>query len=117
MGTARRLAVVAAIGALAALIWIRLGLYGFGLPVGLVVLVPVVLLGWLYMRLRRVVDLGALLGAFGLSWAAFEGWVWLNAESDPAVSIPGWSPIPLATAVALLLIGIAVLVRTSSVAE
>lgn len=33
---------------------------------------------------------------------------WVNAASDPAVSIPGWSPVPLAGAVALLVMSVAI---------
>ena len=111
--TARR-AVIVLVGAATAWIWIRLGLYGFGLPVGLAALVPLLALGVLYARTRRLSALGVLLGSFAVVWAAFETWAWLNAASDPAVSIPGWTPVPLATAIALLVVAGAVVIASSS---
>lgn len=108
-----RLAVVAAIGLATAWVWIRLGLYGFGLPVGLAALVPLAMMGLLYVRRRRTADLGVLVGAFAAGWTAFEAWRWLNAASDPAVSIPGWTPFPLAAAVALLVAAVAVMIGAS----
>lgn len=90
-----RLAVVTLIGLATAWLWIRLGLYGFGLPIGLAALMPLAMLGVLYVRTRRIGDLGLLLGVFAAAWTAFEAWRWLNAASDPAVSIPGWTPVPL----------------------
>lgn len=106
MVTLRKLAVVGAIGVLAALIWLRLGLYGFGLPRGLLALLPVFVAGRFYLRARQIRALGVLLEAFALTWVAFETWVWMNAATDPAVSIPGWSPLPLASAAVLLLVGV-----------
>jgi len=108
-----RLAVVTAIGLATTWLWIRLGIYGLGLLVGLVVLLPLAMLGLLYAYRRRTADLGVLFGAFAAGWAAFEGWRWLNAASDPAVSIPGWTPFPLAAAVALFLIAVAVVIAAS----
>ncbi|HEX7195640.1 MAG TPA: hypothetical protein VF364_02270 [Candidatus Limnocylindria bacterium] len=113
MREASTVAVVVAIGAAVAWVWIRLGLYGFGLPVGLVALTPLLALGVVYWRAGRVAHLGVLLIAFAGTWLVFETWTWLNAASDPAVSIPGWTPIPLATSVGLLLIGAAVTVAGS----
>ena len=112
-GIARR-AVVILIGAATAWIWIRLGLYGFGLPVGLATLIPLVILTGLYTRTDRPRELGVLLGSFAAPWAAFETWTWLNGGSDPAVSYLGWTPIPLAAAVALLIIAGAVGVAAPS---
>lgn len=106
----RRLIVVCAIGIATAWMWIRLGLYGFGPAVGVLVLAPAVLLGVGYVRTGRLGHFGGLLGAFAAAWAAFEAWTWLNAVTDPAVSIPGWTPIPLATAVALFVVASALLV-------
>ena len=103
-----RLAVVTAMGLATAWLWIRLGLYGLGLPVGLAMLIPLVMLGLLYVYRRRTADLGVLVGAFAAAWTAFEAWRWLNAASDPAVSIPGWTPLPLAAGVALLAVAVAV---------
>jgi hypothetical protein len=113
MRTIARLAVVTAIGLATAWVWIRFGLYGFGPPVGLAALIPLVTLGVLYARRSRGADLGVLLGAFAAVWTAFEAWRWLNGASDPAVSIPGWTPFPLAAAVALLVIAIAVVIGAS----
>lgn len=70
MGNAPRLSVVVALGFISALMWIRAGLYGFGLPVGLVTLGPAVLLVALYLRAGRTLDVGIFLGAFGASWTA-----------------------------------------------
>lgn len=109
-----RLAVVTALGLATAWAWIRLGLYGFGLPVGLVALSPLAMLGALYARSHRLADVGVLLGTFAVAWTAFEAWRWLDAASDPAVSIPGWTPIPLAAAVALLVVAVAVTTGASS---
>jgi hypothetical protein len=114
MRTIARLAVVAAIGLAAAWVWIRLGLYGFGLPVGILTLTPLAMLGLLYARSHQLADLGLLLGTFAAAWTAFEAARWLNAASDPAVSIPGWTPIPLAASVALLILAVAVAIGTSS---
>jgi len=109
-----RVIVVSLIGVATAWLWIRLGLYGFGLPVGFTTLLPLALLGVLYARTHRLGDLGVLLAAFAAVWTAFETWTWLNAASDPAVSIPGWTPVPLATAVALLVVAGAVVGAASS---
>lgn len=105
---ARRWAVLLAIGSLAAWLWIRLGLYGFGLAVGIVVVLPVLYLAWRYVRSERRLDAGRVLGSFAGVWATFEAARWLNAASDAAVSIPGWSPVPLATAVGLLIVSVAI---------
>lgn len=105
-----KLGVIALIGVATAWLWIRLGLYGLGLPIGFAALIPLGVLGAWYTRSRQIVDVGVLVGAFALAWSAFEVWTWLNAAGDPAVSIPDWTPIPLAASVTLLLIGIAVTV-------
>ncbi len=108
-----RLTVVTLIGLATAWLWIRVGLYGFGLPVGLATLIPLATLGVLYHRTRRIGDLGVLLGVFAAAWMAFEAWTWLNAASDPAVFIPNWTPVPLVIASTLLLIAGAVIVEGS----
>jgi hypothetical protein len=105
---ARRWAVILAIGALEAWLWIRLGLYGFGLAVAAVVALPVLYLAWRYLGSGRRLDAGVVLASFAGVWATFEAARWLNAASDPAVSIPGWSPFPLATALGLLIVSIAI---------
>ena len=103
-----RFVIVAAIGALAGLLWIRIALYGFGLPVMLAWIVGLALLAAYYIRQDRLRDYGLLLAAFAFVWAAFEAWTWANASADPAVVIPGWSPVPFATAIALLIMSTAV---------
>lgn len=108
-----RVIVVSLIGIATAWLWIRLGLYGFGLPAGVAVVAPSLMLGVLYARARRIGDLGMLLGAFAAVWTAFETWTWLNATTDRAVSIPGWTPIPLAAAIALLVVAAVVTVAAS----
>ena len=108
-----RVIVVSLIGITTAWLWIRLGLYGFGLPAGVAVVAPSLMLGVWYARTGRIGDLGVLLGAFAAAWTAFETWTWLNATTDPAVSIPGWTPIPLATAIALLIVAAAVMTSAS----
>lgn len=105
---ARRWAVILAIGAVAGWLWIRLGLYGFGLVVGIIVALPVLYLAWRYLASGRRLDAGLALGSFAGVWATFEAARWLNAASDPAVSIPGWSAVPLATAVGLLIVSVAI---------
>lgn len=109
-----RIVVIAVIGGLTAWLWIRLGLYGFGLPVGFVTLVPLALLGAVYARGRRILDLGLLLGSFAFVWSAFEAWTWVSAASDPAVAIPDWTPVPLLVAVALLVVAGALVVAARS---
>ena len=109
-----RVVVVSLIGVATAWLWIRLGLYGFGLPVGFTTLLPLAMLGVLYARTHRFGDLGVLLAACAAVWTAFETWTWLNAASDSAVSIPGWTPVPLAAAVALLVVAGAVVGAASS---
>jgi hypothetical protein len=108
-----RVVVVSLIGVATAWLWIRLGLYGFGLPVGLVTVIPSVMLGLIYARTRRIADLGVLLGAFAAVWAAHETWTWVNDLSDPAVSIPGWTPVPLAAAIALLVVAVSIMAAAS----
>ena len=105
---ARRWAVILAIGGLAAWLWIRLGLYGFGLAVGIAVALPVLYLTWRFLGSGRRLEAGMVLGSFAGVWASFEAARWLNAASDPAVFIPGWSPVPLAAAVALLVVSVAI---------
>lgn len=101
-------AALLAIGGLAAWLWNRLGLYGFGLAVGIVVALPLLHLVWRYLGSGRRLDAGMVLGSFASVWAIFEAATWLNAASDPAVSIPGWSPVPLSTAVGLLIVSVAI---------
>ena len=108
---ARRSAVILAIGGLAAWLGIRIGLYGFGLAVGIVFAVPVLYLAWRYVASGHRLDAGLVLGSFGAVWASFEAATWLNAASDPAVSIPGWSPLPLAIATSLLVASVAIAAR------
>lgn len=105
---ARRWAVILAIGGLAGWLWIRLGLYGFGPAVGIVVVLPILYLAWRYLGSGRRLEAGMVLGSFAVVWASFEGTRWVIAASDPAVSIPGWSPIPLAAAVASLAVSVAI---------
>jgi hypothetical protein len=114
MRGAARIAVVIFIGLATAWIWIRLGLYGFGWPAAAATLAPLAILTGLYLRTNRLRDLGMLVGAFAAAWASFEASAWLNAASDPAVSIPGWTPIPLATAVALFVMAAAVAIAAPS---
>lgn len=112
-----RLTVVLLIGLATAWLWIRLGLYGFGLPVGVAALIPLATLGVLYLRTRRIGDLGVLLGVFAAVWTAFEAWTWLNAAFDPAMFIPGWTPVPLVITSTLLLIAGAVIVANRCIRE
>lgn len=95
------------IGALAASLWVRLGLYGYGLPVGLVTALPVIYLAGRYLIARDLLAVAAVVGSFAVVWAIFEARTWLNAASDPAVEIPGWSPLPLAASVALVVMSLA----------
>ncbi len=53
----------------------------------------------------RLDELGAFLVAGGGLWALDEVYARLNDVSDPAVIYPGWTPIPLALAVALTVLG------------
>jgi hypothetical protein len=46
-----------------------------------------------------------LIGAGGL-WTAMEGLARLNDLADPAVTFPGWTPIPLALAAASVILGV-----------
>ena len=107
MAEIRRWAIVLAIGALAGALWIRLGLYGFGLPIGMVTLLPALFLLWHYLAARQLMSAAALVGSLAGVWATFEAGIWLNAASDRAVEIPGWSPVPLAVAVALVIVSLA----------
>jgi hypothetical protein len=46
-----------------------------------------------------------LIGAGGL-WMAMEGLARLHDLADPAVTFPGWTPIPLALAAASVILGV-----------
>jgi hypothetical protein len=46
-----------------------------------------------------------LIGAGGL-WTAMEGLARLNDLADPAITFPGWTPIPLALAAASVILGV-----------
>lgn len=59
---------------------------------------------------RQWDQLGAFLVGGGGLVAAMQGVALANDLADPAVSITGWTPIPLAAAVAATIIGIAVLI-------
>lgn len=104
--------VVSLIGVLSALAWVRLGLYGYGLPQGLVTLVPLAVALVLYVRTGRLRDTGTVLTGFGIVWLLFELRITLAGAFDPAVTMPAWSPFSLLGAAAATVAGIALLVRS-----
>lgn len=65
-------------------------------------------LAWRYLASGRRLDAGLVLGSFVGVWATFEAAGWLNAALDPPISVPGWSPVPFATAVGLLIASVAI---------
>ncbi len=76
------------------------------------VLVPVTVsahLGSGWIARRQWLPLGFyLVGAAGF-WLSWEAWLAWNDLTDQAVSRPGWSPVPLAVALAVALVGAGVL--------
>jgi hypothetical protein len=108
----RRSLIASAIGVLSALVWIRFGLYGFGLPVGALTLLPIAIALALYVRAGRFTYAGSALTGFGVVWLLFELRRGLGAAFDDAVSIPDWSPLPIVAAVAVAVAGIALMVRS-----
>jgi hypothetical protein len=70
----------------------------------------VLLAGWI--RPMRPALIGGLLLGFGLMWTAMFGWQRLNDLSDAAVTIPGWTPYPLAVGVSLTVMGVVLLLAS-----
>jgi hypothetical protein len=70
----------------------------------------VLLAGWI--RPMRPALIGGLLLGFGLMWTAMFGWQRLNDLSAAAVTIPGWTPYPLAVGVSLTVMGVVLLLAS-----
>jgi hypothetical protein len=63
-----------------------------------------------WVRGGRLLHLGAFCFGGGLLVATMQTLTVLNDLSDPAVSVPGWTPIPLAASVAITVVGVALLI-------
>jgi hypothetical protein len=69
-----------------------------------VVIGGMLIASWINRRARHLVG-AFLVGAGGL-WAAMDLLALASDLSDPAVSYPGWTPIPLAAGVAAVILGV-----------
>lgn len=87
-----------ALGFLLRLLWVA-PLIVFPLAVA-----GILIAAWLSRREWRL--LGAFLVGAGGLWAAMEVLALANDLADPAVTIPGWTPIPLAIGVAAAILGV-----------
>lgn len=88
-----------AVGFLLLVMWVA--------PLILFPLVTAAILLAAWLSRREWLVLGSfLIGAGGL-WATMQGLARLNDLADPAVSIPGWTPIPLAVGTAAVIVGAA----------
>jgi hypothetical protein len=98
---------------LAGMTGIALGFVMYVMWVPPLLLFPVVVAGILmadWLVRGAMVPLGAfLIGAGGL-WAAIQSVALVNDLSDEAVSIPGWTPFPLALSFAATILGAALIV-------
>jgi|SRR6266550_4874645 len=90
-----------AIGFLFRVLWIS--------PLGLfpVALAAMLIADWVHHRRGR--ELGAFLTGAGALWVWGEVSSVINDLSDEAVTIPGWTPIPLAVSLIALVFGAALL--------
>ena len=70
-----------------------------------------------WIRSRQWTPLGALLIGGGLLLAAMHAFQLVNDLLDPAVTIPGWTPVPLALGVAALVLGTSVVLANRSARE
>ena len=103
--------------------WLRLAMAGMsGLALGFLAhflfIVPYVMfpLGFTailvahWLSSRRLGELGTFLLAAAAYWMVAELSARLNDLSDPAVSYPGWTPVPVAVAAALVVFGASLIV-------
>lgn len=99
-------------GVMAAMTGLGTGFLGLVMPVVPLIAFPLSLAAILVVTwvLRREWHLLAwfLIGTGGF-WALSQGLVLVNDVSDPAVTIPGWSPVPLALGVSAVILGITVI--------
>ena len=81
------------------------------LALGPIAIAAVLVVCW--WRRSQVALIGAFLVGGGVM-VAFMNAMWLlNDLGDPAVTIPGWTPIPLASAVAAVIVGASMLIVAS----
>jgi hypothetical protein len=80
------------------------------------ILFPIVVGGTLaadWLARSALLLLGSFLVGAGGLWAVMQGLALINDLSDEAVSIPGWTPVPLALSVAVTILGSALIVATA----
>lgn len=66
-----------------------------------------------WWRRNQTGPIGAFLVGMGIMVALLNGMGLVNDYADPAVSIPGWTPVPLALGVALAIFGSALVVAAA----
>ena len=100
---------------MAAMTGVAIGFLLLVLPVFPLLIFPMVIGGILvatWLAERRWLELGAFLVGGGLLWCATETLSLLNDLGDPAVTRPGWTPIPFGIAVAAAILGAALAIAS-----
>lgn len=102
--------------AMALMLGLTIGFLGYFLMASLLFVFPVAVaavLAWSWLRRGDLAQPGAFLLGFGGLWTALLGVQRWNDLLDPAVTLPGWTAYPLATGVATLVFGVALLVAAT----
>jgi hypothetical protein len=95
---------------------VTIGFLGMLLSASMLLLGPIAIAAVLlatWASRGRTELVGAFLAGAGLIVAGMQAWAFLNDVSDRAVSIPGWTPVPLATGAAVAILGATLLVAAS----
>jgi hypothetical protein len=99
--------------AMALMFGMAIGFLGSFLLASLLFVFPLALaavLAWSWLRRGEMAQPGAFLIGFGGLWTTLFTAQRLSDLVDPAVTLPAWTAYPLATGVATLLLGLAMLV-------
>jgi hypothetical protein len=99
--------------AMALMLGLAIGFLGYFLLGSLLFVFPLTVaavLAWSWLRHGDMAQPGAFLLGFGALWTVLLGAQRWDDLVDPAITHPGWTAYPLATGVATLVLGLALLV-------